>query len=54
MERSARSAAFRAVITKISIFWDIRLCSPLKIAGVLEEHVFSIFSVEETAKKEIN
>jgi hypothetical protein len=35
-----------------SIFWDITLCSPLKIS-VSEEHVTSIFTVEETTMKHV-
>jgi hypothetical protein len=39
------------IITKRSVFWDITLCSTPKIAGVSEEHVASIFSVEDPEKK---
>jgi hypothetical protein len=37
---------------KSSIFWDITLHSPLKI-NVSEEHVTSIFVVEETRMKQV-
>jgi hypothetical protein len=37
----------RPVVMKSTIFWDIKPCSPLKSTGVLEEHISSIFSVEE-------
>jgi hypothetical protein len=30
-----------------SIFWDITLCSPLKVSEISNEHVVSIFWVEE-------
>jgi hypothetical protein len=29
---------------KSHIFWDIKLCSPLKVNQILKEHVASIFS----------
>jgi hypothetical protein len=36
-----------AVVMKTTIFWDISPCSPLKSTGVSEEHIASIFRVEE-------
>jgi hypothetical protein len=35
------------VVMKSSILFDITLCSPLKSNDVSEEHVASIFRVEE-------
>jgi hypothetical protein len=37
----------RAVIMKSSIFWDITPYTPFKLTDVSEEHVVSIFRVEE-------
>jgi hypothetical protein len=39
------------VVTKSSIFWDISLVSPLKIVGDSEEHIASIFNIENSTKK---
>jgi hypothetical protein len=36
---------------KSSVFWDIKPCSPLKVKDS-EEHIASIFWVEETAEQE--
>jgi hypothetical protein len=33
-------------------FWDITLYSPLKVTDVSEEHIASIFRVEELAEQE--
>jgi hypothetical protein len=42
-----------AVAMKSSIFWDITLCSPLKVnLCVSKKHIASIFSVDEQAKQE--
>jgi hypothetical protein len=35
------------VVIKSTIFWDITQCSPLKSTDVSEEHIASIFRVEE-------
>jgi hypothetical protein len=35
------------VVMKISIFWDIKTCSPLKVNHVSEEHVASTFRLKE-------
>jgi hypothetical protein len=35
------------VVMKSTIFWDIMPCSPLKSTDVSEEHIASIFRVEE-------
>jgi hypothetical protein len=42
-----------AVVMKSSTFWDIMQCNPLKSTDVSEEHVASIISVEEKAKRKI-
>jgi hypothetical protein len=36
-----------AVVMKSSAFWDISPCSPLKATDLSEEHVASIFKIEE-------
>jgi hypothetical protein len=36
-----------AVVMRSSVFWDITPCSPLKATDVSEEHVASIFRVED-------
>jgi hypothetical protein len=35
-----------------TVFWNITLCSPLKSTDVSEEHIASIFRVEEKAEQE--
>jgi hypothetical protein len=35
------------VAVKNSVFWDITLCSPIKVTDVSEEHAASIFRIEE-------
>jgi hypothetical protein len=37
-----------AVIIESTIFWDVTPCSLLKVNQPMEEHISSIFSVEET------
>jgi hypothetical protein len=41
-----------AVVMKSSIFWDIMWCCQLKVNRVSEEHVASIFRVEEKTEQE--
>jgi hypothetical protein len=36
-----------AVIVKNSISWDVTLYSPVKVTNVSEEHIVSIFRVEQ-------
>jgi hypothetical protein len=38
---------FTAVVMKSIIFWDMTPCSPLSLTDVSEEHIASIFRVEE-------
>jgi hypothetical protein len=39
--------AIKPVLEKIVCLWDITPCGPLKATDVPEEHVASIFRVEE-------
>jgi hypothetical protein len=41
-----------AVVMKSSVFWDITPCSPSKANQCSEEHVASIFRVEEYVEQE--
>jgi hypothetical protein len=38
--------SFFSVVTS-SVFWDIKPCTPSKINACFEEHIASIFSLEE-------
>jgi hypothetical protein len=38
---------FTSVVMKSIIFWDMTPCSPLSLTDVSEEHIASIFTVEE-------
>jgi hypothetical protein len=45
---------FTAVVMKSIIFWDITPCSPLSVNRRLEEHIASIFRVEEISSARNN
>jgi hypothetical protein len=40
-----------ALVMKSSIFWDITPCSPLKVSDHSEEHIASIFRIEDKRRK---
>jgi hypothetical protein len=42
-----RFEVFTAVVMKSFIFWNMTPCRPLSLTDVSEEHVASIFRVEE-------
>jgi hypothetical protein len=46
-EQSIGFEDLTAMVRKSFVFWDIIACSPLKVTDVSEEHVTSIFRVEE-------
>jgi hypothetical protein len=41
-----------AVVMNSSVFWDIKLCSPLKVNRVSEEHLTSISRVKKQVKQD--
>jgi hypothetical protein len=47
LSNHVRFEVLTAVVMKSFVFWDIMLCSPLKVTSVSEEHIASIFRAEE-------
>jgi hypothetical protein len=46
----SRYSAWRPAALRRSGFWDMTLCSPMS-AEVSEQHIASLFKIEEEAKK---